>query len=102
MTTDIRREGTASCRLRVPDGYWQSRDQPCRFPPIATDGVYLEVALTEAHCLEVFVDGPLGRAWTLTSAAITHDPPILRLAVTWDSTAISLYLDGKRVAVAAV
>lgn len=102
MTTDIRGEGTASFRLRVPDGYWQSRGQSCRFPPIATDGVYLEVALTEAHCVEVFVDGPLGRAWTLTGAVITHDPPVLRLAVTWDSTAISLSLDGKRVAEAAV
>jgi hypothetical protein len=87
--------------LRVPDGYWQSRGQPCRFPPIATEGVYVEVALTEAHCLEVFVDGPLGHAWTLTSAPIANSPPALSIAVTWDRTAVSLYLDGKRVAVAA-
>ncbi len=100
MTTDIRREGTASCRLRVPDGYWQSRGQPCRFPPIATDGVYLEVALTESHCLEVFVDGPQGRAWTLTSRPITHDPPAMAITVTWDSVAVGLHLDGKQVAVA--
>ena len=85
----------------MPDGYWQSRGRPCRFPPIATDGVYLEVALTEAHRLEVFVDGPLERAWTLTSAVITHDPPLLWLAITWDSAAMSLHLDGKRVAMAA-
>ena len=86
----------------MPDGYWQSRGQPCRFPPIATDGVYLEVALTETHCLEVFVDGPRERAWTLTSAPITHDPPVLRLAVTWHGAAISLHLDGKQVAEAEV
>jgi hypothetical protein len=91
VTTDLQREGTASCRLRVPDGYWQSRGQPCRFPPIATDGLYLEVVLTEAHCLEVFVDGPLGRAWSLEMAPLRHQPPAL--AVTWDAAGVVLYLD---------
>ena len=40
------------------------------------------------------------RAWTLTSAPIANGPPALSIAVTWDRTAVSLYLDGKRVAVA--
>lgn len=93
-------EGTLSFRLTVPDGYWQSRGQPCRFAPIASEGLYLEVVITEDHSVEVFADGPAGRAWQLTSAPLGHAPAALAIALAWDTTAMTLYLDGQPVATA--
>ncbi len=95
-------EGTLSFRLRVPEGYWQARGEPCRFPPLAGDGLYLEVVITETATLEVFVDGPLGRAWSLETAPLVHQPPALALALIWDAAGVVLYLDGARVAEALV
>ena len=93
-------EGTVSFRLRVPEGYWRSRGESCRFPPIAAEGLYLEVAITAEHAVEVFADGPGGRAWTLSSAPVRHAPAALALAVVWDAAGVVLYLDGERVAAA--
>ncbi len=93
--------GTLSFRLRVPEGYWRTRGESCRFPPVAADGLYVEVALTGAQALEVFVDGPLGRAWTLTSLPLRRQPAALAMALAWDAAGVTLYLDGVRVAAAA-
>jgi len=93
-------EGTLSFRLRVPDGYWQAAGEVCRFPPVAADGLYLEVVITERSTLEVFVDGPSGRAWSLETAPLRHAPPALALALAWDAAGLVLYLDGTRVAAA--
>ena len=93
-------EGTLSFRLRVPEGYWQTVGEVCRFPPVAAEGLYLEVLITERSTLEVFVDGPLGRAWSLQAAAPVHAPPALALALSWDAAGVVLYLDGVRVAAA--
>jgi hypothetical protein len=91
-------EGTLSFRLRVPEGFWQAAGEPCRFPPIAGDGLYLEVVITEGRAVEVFVDGPLGRAWSLTTAPVRHEPPTLAISLTWDAEGVVLHLDGERVA----
>ena len=93
-------EGTLSFRLRVPEGYWRTSGEACRFPPLAADGLYLEVVITETGTLEVFVDGPAGRAWSLAAAAPRHAPPALALALAWDAAGVVLYLDGVRVAAA--
>jgi hypothetical protein len=92
--------GTLSFRLRVPEGYWQAVGEVCRFPPLAADGLYLEVVITERSTLEVFVDGPLRRAWSLATARLVHEPPALALALAWDAAGVVLYLDGVRVAAA--
>lgn len=91
-------EGTLSFRLTVPEGYWQSRGQPCRFPPIATPGLYLEVVITQDHGLEVFADGPAGRAWQLATEPLTHAPAALAITLTWEKPGMTLYLDGRPVA----
>ena len=94
-------EGTLSFRLRVPEGYWQAAGEPCRFAPIAGDGLYLEVVITEGRAVEVFVDGPSGRAWSLTTLPVLHEPPVLAISLAWDAAGVVLYLDGERVAEAA-
>jgi hypothetical protein len=91
-------EGTVSFRLRVPEGYWRSRGESCRFPPIVAEGLFVEVAITAEHAVEVFADGPGGRAWTLTSPPLRHAPAALALALAWDAAGVVLYLDGERVA----
>jgi hypothetical protein len=93
-------EGTVSFRLRVPEGYWRSRGESCRFPPLAAEGLYVEVAITAEHRLEVFADGPCGRARTLLSAPLRNAPADLAIALTWDKAGMALYLDGQRVAAA--
>ncbi len=95
-------EGTLSFRLRVPEGYWRAPGEPCRFPPLAGDGLYLEVVITEHWTLEVFVDGPVGRAWALETAPLVHKPPALALALVWDAAGVVLHLDGVPVAEALV
>jgi len=63
-------EGTLSFRLRVPEGYWRTSGEACRFPPLAADGLYVEVVITEAASL----------------------------ALAWDATGLVLCLDGVGVA----
>lgn len=91
-------EGTVSFRLTVPEGYWRSQGESCRFPPIAAAGLYVEVAITAEHRLEVFADGPRSRAWTLSSAPLDHAPGTLALTLTWGASGVVLYLDGQPVA----
>ena len=94
MASDVQKEGTLAYDVKVPDGYWETTGQPCRFPTTGSPGIYTETTILGDHTIDVQIDGPLGRFWEIKSKSITDKPKKIMLAITWKDDEVKLYVNG--------
>jgi hypothetical protein len=97
LEVGVRKEGSVAFWVNAPNGGWANDENQYNFgPTIRAEGIDMAVFKTPDRRISLTIGGPLGRTFRFNHPI----PPItsprgLHIAVTWMTTAIILYLNGK-------
>jgi hypothetical protein len=93
---DLTKKGTITFHLSHDHTNWATNAETYIFKPFSYSGIHVGTIKRPDGILVIDIDSPLGRQFTFRAPIPkSHHPSTLVVAITWERSAVKLYLNGK-------